>query len=145
LFETYGTVFKITPSGALTTLHLFDETDGQEPNFILQASDGNFYGTTSGGGEGCGAGGTIFKMTPQGTLITLFSFAYTTGCGGGSGILGNGQSPSDLLQATNGAFYGTAAQGGLAPIPARFSVCWQAWEEPHLQPPILAFRLQRSR
>lgn len=112
LFETYGTVFKITPSGALTTLHLFDETDGQEPNFILQARDGDFYGTTSGGGEGCAASGTIFKMTSQGTLITLFSFAYTTGCGGGSGILGNGQSPSDLLQATNGAFYGTAAQGG---------------------------------
>jgi uncharacterized repeat protein (TIGR03803 family) len=113
LFESYGTVFKITPSGALTTLHLFDAIDGQGPNFILQASDGNFYGTTSGGGEGCGAGGTIFKMTPQGTLITLFSFAYTTGCGGGSGVWGNGQSPSDLLQATSGAFYGTAAQGGI--------------------------------
>jgi uncharacterized repeat protein (TIGR03803 family) len=47
----YGTVFKITSSGALTTLHSFDLSDGTSPTAALvQASDGNFYGTTYYGG-----------------------------------------------------------------------------------------------
>ena len=45
-----GTVFKITPSGKLTTLHSFAGPDGAGPNGLIQAADGNFYGTTSGGG-----------------------------------------------------------------------------------------------
>ena len=63
---SYGTVFKITPSGTLTTLHSFNLTDGSFPNGLIQATDGNFYGTTYGGGtlnicsgNGCG---TIFKI-----------------------------------------------------------------------------------
>ena len=46
-----GTVFKITPSGKLTTLHSFDGTDGDEPTAgLVQDTNGNFYGTTYGGG-----------------------------------------------------------------------------------------------
>ena len=45
-----GTIFKITTSGALTTLHVFIETDGSIPiGPLIQAADGNFYGTTNGG------------------------------------------------------------------------------------------------
>ena len=100
----YGAVFKITPDGTLTTLHLFDFTDGQEPNgALVQATDGNFYGTMGFGGSTCSLGcGTVFKMTPDGTLSTLHSFD------GADGWLPLG----GLLQATDGNFYGTTTYGG---------------------------------
>ena len=102
-FSGCGTVFKITPSGALTTLHSFDNTDGANPYAALvQATNGDFYGTT---GEGGANGyGTVFKITPSGTLTTLHTFAgYPTD--GGTPVAG-------LVQATNGKFYGTTFQGG---------------------------------
>ena len=58
-----GTVYKITPEGAFTTMHSFDVTDGDLPYAqLVQGADGNFYGTTS----GSYAGGTVFKITPSG-------------------------------------------------------------------------------
>ena len=77
-----GTVFKLTPSGTLTTLYHFCSqsncTDGATPNQILQlASDGNFYGTTLYGGAN-GQYGTVFKVTPSGALTTLYSFCQQT-------------------------------------------------------------------
>ena len=69
-----GIVFKITLSGTLTVLHNFNGADGSNPEAkLLQASDGNFYGTTFGGGAN--GLGTVFKITPAGTLTTLHSFA----------------------------------------------------------------------
>src|SRR5580698_5024977 len=48
-----GTVFKITSSGSLTTLHSFDLSDGDNPyTALVRGSDGNFYGVTGYGGEG---------------------------------------------------------------------------------------------
>ena len=48
----YGTLFEITPEGELTTLHNFDMTDGAGPaGGLVQATDGNFYGTTTFGGN----------------------------------------------------------------------------------------------
>jgi len=103
-----GTVFEITPSGALTTLHSFcspDEAcaDGQSPECsLIQASDGDLYGTTNEGGAG--GAGTVFKITPSGTLTTIFSFCITLGCMEGS-------SPATgLIQATDGNFYGDDAE-----------------------------------
>ena len=93
-----GTIFKITPSGVLTTLHSFDGTDGSAPGAGLQASDGNFYGVTGGGTN---SDGTVFKITPNGTLTTLHSFDGT-----------DGEGPSGLLQASDGNFYGTTYGGG---------------------------------
>ena len=95
-----GTVFKITPQGALTTLHSFNVTDGFEPEAgLVQAIDGNFYGTTSGGGTN--SIGTVFKITPSGTLTTLYSFAGA-----------DGYSPyGGLVQASDGNFYGTTQEG----------------------------------
>jgi len=109
-----GTVFKITPSGTLTTLYSFDGTTAANPSAALvQSSDGNFYGTTiSGGALGCGPSnpegdcGTIFKITPQGTLTLLYSFCEQhDGCP-------DGFHPSGLVQGTDGNFYGTTAYGG---------------------------------
>jgi uncharacterized repeat protein (TIGR03803 family) len=98
-----GTVFKITPSGTLTTLHSFDVTDGLQPLAgLVQATNGNFYGTTASGG-GSSISGTIFKITPAGVLTTLHSF----------GINKDGKFPyAALVQATDGSFYGTTVEGG---------------------------------
>jgi uncharacterized repeat protein (TIGR03803 family) len=73
-----GTVFKLTPSGALTTLHTFgtQSGDGSLPSGLIQATDGNFYGTTLTGGTTLG--GTVFKITPSGTLTTLYTFCSQT-------------------------------------------------------------------
>ena len=103
---TNGTVFKITPSGTFTTLHTFDGTDGNNPQAgLIQATDGNFYGTTYSGGTSnyCGGGcGTVFKMTPSGSLTTLHSFSGTDGYNVYAG----------LVEGTDGNFYGTTFNGG---------------------------------
>src|SRR5664279_4294767 len=55
-----GAVFKITPTGTLTTLHSFAGSDGSDPQAgLVQGTDGNFYGTTSYGGTG--GNGTVFR------------------------------------------------------------------------------------
>lgn len=62
-----GTLFKITPAGKLTVLFNFDKTHGSEPIApLIQASDGNFYGTTAFGGSF--NGGVVFRMTPGGVV-----------------------------------------------------------------------------
>jgi uncharacterized repeat protein (TIGR03803 family) len=97
-----GTIFKTTPSGALTTLYSFCSrsrcADGKGPEAaVVQASNGNFYGTTRYGavnGEG-----TVFEITPSGTLMTLYSFK-------------DAFFPSGLIQATDGNLYGITSYGG---------------------------------
>ena len=72
-----GTVFKITPGGTLTTLHSFDRHGRRHPyGGLVQGTNGNFYGTTDCGGAN-GECGTVFKITPSGTLTTLHSFCRT--------------------------------------------------------------------
>jgi uncharacterized repeat protein (TIGR03803 family) len=112
----HGTVFKISPSGALTTLHNFDFTDGTLPRGLVQASDGNFYGTTEQGGtNSCVYGGTnygcgtLFKITPSGTLTTLYNFCSQSGCADGQIPVG------PLVQSTDGNLYGTTGAGGTGP------------------------------
>jgi len=104
-YDGCGTIFEITPAGNLTTLHSFDGSDGSDPGAgLVQATDGNFYGTTYQGGASanCSHGcGTMFEITPAGTLTTLHSFDST-----------DGQGPNGLVQATNGSFYGTTGTGG---------------------------------
>ena len=107
-----GTVFKITPSGTLTTLYSFcaqiNCTDGADPLApLVQATDGDFYGTTCCGGVN-GPYGTIFKITPSGTLATLYTFCSQTSCTDGD------EPQAALVQATNGDFYGTTLEGGLS-------------------------------
>lgn len=106
-----GTVFKITPDGALTTLHSFcvtDCTDGIYPTGgLILGFDGNFYGTTIQGGVG-GCCGTVFKITPDGTLTTLHTFSschYMNCPDGAKPFYG-------LVQGSDGNFYGTTLGGG---------------------------------
>ena len=109
-----GTLFKLTLSGVYTSLHSFgvDNADGASPVSLIQASDGNFYGTTASGGanhcdqipqagSNCGA---VFKATPDGVVTTLYSF---------------GAAPSDgieplgaLTEGSDGNLYGTTSIGG---------------------------------
>jgi uncharacterized repeat protein (TIGR03803 family) len=100
-FQGCGTVFKITSSGTLTTLHRFDGADGIYPwAGLVQATNGHFYGITEEGGAY--GYGTVFKITPSGTLTTLHSFTYTEGP----------TTVAGLVQATDGNFYGTTVYGG---------------------------------
>ncbi len=103
-----GTVFKITTGGALTRLYSFCSQagclDGANPNSgLVQASNGELYGTTAGGGEY--SQGTVFKITPGGTLTTLYTFCSQPNCT-------DGKNPNPLIQATNGELYGTTNEGG---------------------------------
>jgi uncharacterized repeat protein (TIGR03803 family) len=107
--ENYGTVFEITPKGKLTTLYSFcslsDCADGFFPIAgLVQATDGNFYGTTGAGGAN--QGGSVFKITPSGTLHTLYSFCSLNNCTDGA------NPEAELIQATDGNFYGTTSSGG---------------------------------
>lgn len=97
----FGTVFKITPAGALTTMHSFDGNDGSQVKAGLTlGSDGNFYGVTS--YSGANNGGTVFKITPTGTFTTLHNFNFS-----------DGNNPvGALVQAANGDFYGTTLFSG---------------------------------
>jgi uncharacterized repeat protein (TIGR03803 family) len=116
-----GTVFKVTPAGKLTTLHQFCSktncTDGANPwGVLVEAEDGNFYGTTSAGGThicktrgeekiGCG---TVFRITPNGKLTTLYNF-----CSQGGSNCTDGITPlAGLVEAKDGSFYGTTSGGG---------------------------------
>lgn len=75
--NNYGAVYEVTPSGAETTLHNFDSTDGYFPGELIQATDGNFYGVTAGIDNQ--ATGSIFEMTPAGDITTLHKFDGTDG------------------------------------------------------------------
>lgn len=135
----WGTVFKMTPSGHLTTIYSFctlgfpNCTDGAVPSGgLVEGPDGNFYGTTVGGGipEGpdqCpqgtppGAGqytcGTVFKITPDGVLTTLHTFCsdveYAGGTPGINAYCADGAIPNgNLVLGNDGYLYGTTAGGG---------------------------------
>jgi uncharacterized repeat protein (TIGR03803 family) len=101
-----GTVFKVDADGNLRTLVCFNNTNGAAPQAeLLLGHDGNFYGTTSAGGnlDNQPQGqGTVFEMKTNGTLIPLILFNGT-----------NGSSPlGKLVQDAPGNFYGTTAFGG---------------------------------
>ncbi len=103
--SSVGTAFQVTPGGVLTTLHSFSFFDGDSPGAtLIQGTDGDLYGTTPMAGAN-GRGGTIFRMTLQGSLAVLHSFC-ANGCS-------DGASPaSALVQANDGNFYGTTGGGG---------------------------------
>jgi uncharacterized repeat protein (TIGR03803 family) len=112
--SSYGSVFKLTPGGILSTIYTFTGgSDGNCPAWELaEGPDGNFYGVTT-GGNATTPYGTIFKLTPGGSLTVLYAFCGTVNCvvdvGPKSpGFLG--QQPA-LTLGNDGNFYGTF-QGG---------------------------------
>jgi uncharacterized repeat protein (TIGR03803 family) len=103
--NNWGTVFKITPAGKLTTLHNFDYTDGWPQGVgLIQAANGIFYGTTVYGGAY--GQGTAYEITAGGTFTTLYSFCANSGCPDGTG-------PNGLTQGADGNIYGTTFGGGV--------------------------------
>jgi len=109
-----GVAFKLTPAKVLTVLHNFDATPGSlDGKFayagLIQATDGNFYGVTSGGGtQGTG---TLYKVTSGGVYSVLYNLVQSTGSG----------PETTLRQHTNGKFYGEARTGGANSVGALFS------------------------
>lgn len=97
-----GTIFRMDFAGAVTMLHFFSGLDGRNPAAALvQASDGNFYGTTQYGGDA--DNGTVFRMTLDGTVTTLHSFTS------------EGSAPAaPLVEGPDGRLYGTTSTGGPA-------------------------------
>mgnify|MGYP002401987095 CR=1 FL=1 len=99
-----GEVFKLTPAGALSIVYGFCRdkgscSDGEEPAGLMQGSNGNFYGTTDGGGgDGCG---TIYELSHAGALTILHSSTPNQGC-----------DHTGVMQASDGNFYGTTTDGG---------------------------------
>lgn len=114
-----GTVYKITPSGAVTILHSFaygegSSEDGWFPIGLMQASDGNFYGTTFSGGtqriQPLGSG-IVFKVTPSGVETIMHVF-------GDGSVANDGTFPlSPLAQGADGNFYGATQSGGASEGP----------------------------
>jgi uncharacterized repeat protein (TIGR03803 family) len=101
-----GTIFKITSAGSLTTLHTFQGADGSLPTgALMQATDGNFYGTTDGGGSD--NAGTLFEISAAGTFASLYSFCGQPNCTDGASPYGA------LFQGTDGILYGTTYGGGV--------------------------------
>lgn len=109
-----GTIFRITPSGSTSILYSFGTSisDGVTPiASLVQANDGNLYGTTvNGGANACTTSngthncGTLFKTTLSGVTTILYSFGRSIS----DAIAPQGA----LIQATDGALYGTSASGG---------------------------------
>jgi CSLREA domain-containing protein len=97
-----GAVFKMDLTGNVTWLHSFEH--GERPwSGLVQASDGNFYGTT---GQSATGYGSVFRMTPEGVVTSIHDFSVDSGP--------EGMSPmAPLFQATDGNLYGTAQMGGL--------------------------------
>jgi uncharacterized repeat protein (TIGR03803 family) len=95
--STGGTsyIYKLVLPNSYSTLYTFPS--GQQPSSLLVAADGNFYGTTKGGGTY--SDGTIFRVTPAGVGTTIYSFSGTS----------DGKAPTSLMQASDGNFYGLTA------------------------------------
>ena len=90
-----GTIFKVTPSGTVTTLYNFSGMDGQNPDAgLILGTDGNLYGTATRGGVN--NDGTVFKITPGGAFTKLHDFTASDAAPRGG-----------VIEGKNGKFYGT--------------------------------------
>ena len=100
--KNYGTVFKATPTGTVTSLHIFDGTNGATSYNIMQGADGNLYGTCYVGGPanyGC-----VYKLTTSGDYTVLHMFKGTDGATPVAGV----------VQGKDGYLYGATKFGGAA-------------------------------
>lgn len=107
-----GLVYEMTPAGTVTTIYSFTgQSDGAHPAAALTlGNDGNFYGTTAFGGAF--QAGTVFRLTPEGDLVSLAQFDGFDGA----------QPASTLVQGSDGNLYGTTVNGGADGAGAIFSV-----------------------
>lgn len=104
-----GGIFQMTPAGTVTVLHSMSGNDGTWLiGGVIEGSDGNFYGAAEQGGTGtCGNGGagcgTIFQVTPAGSLTVLHNFDGTAGY----------WVDATPVQHTNGLLFGDTYWGGI--------------------------------
>ncbi len=98
-----GTIFRMSPRGAVTELHAFNGSDGQYPRTsLIQGRDGLLYGAAHGNGNLVAFNhGAVFKMTLDGQFTLLHAFSGHDGSG-----------PQGLMEAADGFFYGTTEGGG---------------------------------
>lgn len=111
--DNVGTVFEMSATGKLITLHSFNKKDGQYPNSLIQATDGDFYGTTLYGGAN--GSGVVFRISSSGQFTLLYSFCSLANCVDGGGAY------APLLQGTDGNLYGTTTFGGTDQINGIFA------------------------
>lgn len=110
-----GTIFRISRNGAYKILHMFSGNagtgDGANPAAgLIQASDGNFYGTTQAGGTH--GYGTVFRMTPSGVVTVIHSFSPS-----------DGEYPQSApVEAADGNLYATCYLGGASSVGTVFRV-----------------------
>jgi uncharacterized repeat protein (TIGR03803 family) len=114
----FGTVFQLSTNGTVTVPAVFRNTNGAFPvGGLVLGRDGNFYGTTAWGGRGITAifpgYGTVFKMTPDGTLTNIYSF---------TGFDDGGYIYAELVQGRDGYLYGAAFSGGSASFGTLFKI-----------------------
>ena len=115
----------MTPGGTYTNLYSFGSQpgDGVHPEAgLVQGSDGNFYGTTEGGGTNNPGNGTVFRISSSGTYTSLYSFV---------GSPNDGSQPyGGLVQGYTGYFYGTTHVGGANGVGTVFLVTPSGYEMP---------------
>jgi uncharacterized repeat protein (TIGR03803 family) len=104
--DSTGEFFELTSAGKFTTLYTFPQSEGY-PTSLIVGADGNFYGATYGGGTT--NSGTIFKLSPSGEYTLLYSFCSQANCA-------DGAEANQLVQGTDGNFYGTTQLGGAVKI-----------------------------
>ena len=116
-----GTVFAMTPQGTVHRLHQFVDSDGATPLAgLVQGADGSLFGITQAGGSskncpadmssGCG---TVFRIAPDGTFFSLYSF---------TGGLDGSRPTSALTFGADGQLYGTTSTGGVAGYGTAFRI-----------------------
>lgn len=118
-----GTVFSITTAGVLTTLYTFTafdangaNTDGYDPDTLIEGPDGNFYGTARFGGPG--STGTVFRITPSGSFTVIYSFPPVDVNNSNT----NGSQPLGLILGADGNFYAVTLLGGANGVGTIFKI-----------------------
>ncbi len=91
-----GSIYRVTPQGQMTTIIDFPVSGIAAPAFLLEADDGNIYGSTN------EIPSFLFRFNPASPVLeTLYQLQYTDGiCGCG------------FVQGSDGKFYGDAPVGG---------------------------------
>ncbi len=98
-----GTIFEVTPAGALSTLHQFDSlTDGYSPSALLVDPNGNIFATTQYGGTN--GDGNVFELTTNNDFINIYSFADE---------LDGGLPQTSLTRGSDGSIFGTTSSGAV--------------------------------
>lgn len=121
-----GVIFRLSPSGTVTILHLFSGPDGANPYAPLtKGPDGAFYGTTTSGGRGQG---TVFRITAEGAFTVLHAFAEPDA----NGVQLEGAHPyGGVAVAPDGTVFGVTSDGGAYGAGTIFSIANGAFRVHH--------------